>query len=99
VRLLLQLGVGRLQLLLAAPQLLGERLRLLEEALRRVFARIVFSTMPIDSMSWSRNIWWVALKRSKEASSMTACTPPSKRTGSTMMLSGGASPRPEEIWT
>ena len=40
----------------------------------------------------------MALNGWNEASSMTALTSPSKRTGSTMMLSGGASPRPEVIW-
>ena len=63
----------------------------------RVFASIVLSTMPIDSVSWSRNAWWVGLNRSNDASSRTALTWPSKRTGRTMMLAGAASPRPEEI--
>ncbi len=40
----------------------------------------------------------MALYALKEASSITAFTSPSKRTGSTMMLSGGDSPRPELIW-
>ena len=63
----------------------------------RMFASIVLSTMPIDSVSWSRNAWWIGLNASNDASSMTALTWPSKRTGSTMMLRGGASPRPEAI--
>jgi hypothetical protein len=29
----------------------------------RMLAAIVLSTMPIDSMSWSRKAWWVSLKR------------------------------------
>ena len=51
------------------------------------------------SVSWSRKAWWVALKRLNEASSTTARTEPSKRIGSTMMFSGGESPRPELIVT
>ena len=50
------------------------------------------------SVSWSRNDWCVALKAANDASSITARTDPSKRIGSTMMLSGGDSPRPELIW-
>ena len=38
------------------------------------------------------------LKGRKLASSITALTSPSKRMGSTMMLRGGASPRPDVIW-
>ncbi len=60
-----------------------------------MLALIMFSTTPIDSVSWSRKTWWMALKGLNEASSITAFTSPSKRTGSTMMLSGGASPSPE----
>ena len=62
-----------------------------------MFASIVFSTMPIDSVSWSRNVSCVGLNRSKLASSMTAFTCPSKTMGSTMMLSGLLSPRPDEM--
>ena len=40
----------------------------------------------------------MALKVVNDASSMTAFTSPSKSTGNTMMLSGGASPSPELIW-
>ena len=65
----------------------------------RVFASIVLSTIPIDSVSCSRKVTWVSLKRSKEASSMTALTSPSKVTGRTTMLRGAASPRPELICT
>ena len=64
-----------------------------------VLASIVLSTSPMLSVSWSRNAWWVGLKALKEASSTTARTEPSKRIGSTMMLSGGDSPRPELILT
>ncbi len=65
----------------------------------RMFAAIVLSTIPIDSISWSRKDWWVSENSPKVASSITALTSPSNSAGSTMMLSGGASPRPEEIWT
>ncbi len=64
----------------------------------RMLAPIMFSTTPMDSVSWSRKIWWMALKGLKEASSITPFTSPSNSTGRTMMLSGGASPRPELIW-
>ncbi|GJE73412.1 hypothetical protein CHKEEEPN_4977 [Methylorubrum podarium] len=62
-----------------------------------MLAAIVLSTIPIDSVSWSRNDWWVSLKRLNDANSMTARTSCSKRTGSTMMLRGGASPRAEPM--
>ena len=64
-----------------------------------MFASMVFRTIPIDSVSWSRKSWWMVEKRSKLASSMTACTCPSKRTGRTMMLIGADSPRAELIFT
>ena len=63
-----------------------------------MFAPIMLSTTPIDSVSWSRKIWWMAPNGLNDASSITAFTSPSKRTGRTMMFSGGASPRPELIW-
>ena len=63
-----------------------------------MLAPIMLSTTPIDCMSWSRNSWWMALKGWNDASSITALTWPSNSTGSTMMLSGGASPSPELIW-
>ena len=63
----------------------------------RMLASIVFRTMPMLSVSWSRKVRWTSLKRWKEASSTTALTFPSKRTGSTMMLAGVASPSPELI--
>ena len=62
-----------------------------------MLAAIVLSTMPIDSVSWSRNDWWVSEKRLNEASSITAFTSCSNSTGSTMMLSGGASPSAEPM--
>ena len=63
----------------------------------RMLASIVFRTMPMLSVSWSRKVRWTSLKRWKEASSITALTFPSKSTGSTMMLAGVASPSPELI--
>ena len=63
-----------LELELLALQFARERLRLLEEFSVRVLASIVLSTMPIDSMSWSRNAWWVGLNPSNVASSRTALT-------------------------
>ena len=61
-----------------------------------MLASIVLSTMPMLSVSWSRNAWCVGLKRSNDASSITALTWPSNITGSTMMFCGGASPRPDD---
>jgi hypothetical protein len=58
----------------------------------------MFRTTPIDSASWSRNDWWIALNGRKLASSTTPFTSPSKRIGRTMMFRGGASPRPDVIW-
>ena len=65
----------------------------------RLLASMVLSTIPMDSVSCSRNARWVLLKRSKEASSMTAFTSPSNTMGSTITFSGGACPSPDEIWT
>ena len=65
----------------------------------RVLASIVLSTRPMLSVSWSRNAWWVTLNGENEASSTTARTEPSNRTGSTMMFSGVDSPSPELIRT
>lgn len=65
----------------------------------RMLAAMVLSTMPMDSISWSRNCCWVSLKSPKVASSITAFTSPSNRAGRTMMLAGAASPSPEEICT
>ncbi len=65
----------------------------------RLLASMVLSTMPIDSVSCSRKARCVLLKRSKEASSITALTSPSNTMGRTMMLRGVAWPRPDEIWT
>ncbi|MNY71391.1 hypothetical protein D3C86_2097280 [compost metagenome] len=56
---------------------------------------MVFSTTPIDSISWSRKDRWVSVKRSSEAISITAFTCCSNRIGSTTILVGGAAPRPE----
>jgi len=65
----------------------------------RVSASMVFSTSPMLSGSWSRNAWWTAENAEKDASSTTARTETSKRTGSTMMFSGVAAPRPELMRT
>ena len=46
-----------------------------------MFAAIVLSTMPINSMSWFKNDWCVSLNRLKEASSITAFTSPSNSAG------------------
>ena len=62
-------------------------------------AWIVFRTMPTLSVIESRNAWWVGLNVENEASSTTARSEPSNRTGRTMMLRGAASPRPELIRT
>jgi hypothetical protein len=51
-----------------------------------VFASIVLITMPIDSVSWSRNASCTALKRSNDASSSTPLVSPSKMIGITRML-------------
>ncbi len=64
----------------------------------RMFASMELRTMPMDSVSWSRNVRWFVLNRWNEANSMTALTSPSKSTGSTTMLRGGALPRPELTW-
>ena len=61
-------------------------------------ASTVLSTRPMLSVSWSSSDWWVGLKAANDASSITARTEPSNRIGSTMMFSGGDSPRPELIW-
>jgi hypothetical protein len=74
-----------LQLLVGLLQLLGEGLRLLEQ---------VLITMPIDSVSWSRNAWCAGLNSSSEASSITPRTSPSNTTGSTSTSCAVCSERP-----
>ena len=61
----------------------------------RMLVAMVLSTMPMLSASWSRKVRWISVKRWKEASSSTALTSSSNRTGSTTRLRGGAPPRPE----
>ena len=61
----------------------------------RMLAPIMLSTTPMDWVSWSRKVRWMGLKDWKLASSMTALRSPSKTTGNTPMLRGGACPRPE----
>ena len=60
---------------------------------------MVLSTRPMLSVMESRNVWWVTLNGENEASSTTARTDPSNRTGRTMMLSGADAPSPELILT
>ena len=58
-RLLLQLLVGLLQLLLPALQLAGASdCDCLSRSSVRMLASIVLITMPMLSVSWSRNAWW-----------------------------------------
>jgi hypothetical protein len=64
-----------------------------------MLAAMVDSTMPMDSISWSRKACWVSLNSPKVASSITAFSSPSNRAGRTMMFCGAASPRPELILT
>ena len=52
-----------------------------------MFAAMVCSTTPIDSVSWSRKVWWISLNAENEASSITAFTWPSNSTGR-MMIAG-----------
>src|SRR6266545_3623309 len=60
-----------------------------------MFAWIVLSTTPMDSESCSRNACCTGVKRWNEASSTTAITWSSKRTGRTITFTGEPSPRPE----
>ena len=61
----------------------------------RIVASIVLSTTPMLPVSCSRNARCEAVNSPSEASSMTALTWPSNSTGSTMMLRGRATARPE----
>jgi hypothetical protein len=95
LRLLLELGVRAAQLLLLGLQLLGallqlagELLGLLEQLLVRWLAMIALSTTPSVSESCSRNVVSTSENSPSVASSMTAMTCSSKRTGSTTMLRG-----------
>ena len=65
----------------------------------RTLAMIVESTTPIVSVSWSRNWRMISLKGVNEASSITASTCSSNRTGITMMFVGRALPSPDAICT
>ena len=47
----------------------------------------------------SRNVWWVIEKAENEASSITAHSVPSNRTGMAMMFRGVDAPSPELIRT
>ena len=55
---------------------------------------IMFKMTPMLSISWSRKVRWFELNELNDASSMTALVSPSKRTGRTTTLRGGASPMP-----
>ena len=63
----------------------------------RVLASIVLITMPMDSVSWSRNAWWISLNPSKDASSSTPFTSFSNTIGSTRIARGAALPRPDAM--
>ena len=65
----------------------------------RMLAAMVLSTTPMLSVSCFKKSRCTSLKRRKEASSMTALTPPSKSTGSTTMLGAAASPSAEPTRT
>ena len=64
-----------------------------------MFAAMVCSTTPIDSVSWSRKVWWISLNLENEASSITAFTWPSNSTGRMMMLAGTPAPSAEPMRT
>ncbi len=64
-----------------------------------MFWWMTLMTMPSDSMSWSRNAWCVALNGRNDASSTTASTWSSNRAGSTRIVFGAESPRPEAMRT
>ena len=54
----------------------------------RIVASMVLSTTPIDWVSCSRNVRWVAVNGCSDESSMTAFVSPSNSTGSTTMFFG-----------
>ena len=56
---------------------------------------IVLSTTPMVSVTCSRNEVCTSVNGAKEPSSITASTASSNSTGSTITLTGAASPRPE----
>ena len=58
---------------------------------------IVDKTTPIVSVSWSRNWRMISLNGVNEASSITATTCSSNKTGITMMSRGAESPRPDAM--
>ena len=64
-----------------------------------MLAAMVWSTTPIDSVSWSRKVWWISLNLENEASSITAFTWPSNSTGRMMMLAGAPEPSAEPMRT
>jgi hypothetical protein len=62
-------------------------------------AAMVLSTIPTDSMSWLRKLWWVSVNSPKEASSITALHVVLEERGQDDDEAGRASPRPEEMRT
>jgi hypothetical protein len=65
----------------------------------RIVASMPFSTMPMLVVSCSRNDRCDAVNVPSEASSITAFTSPSNRTGRMITLRGGACTRPEPTGT
>jgi hypothetical protein len=63
----------------------------------RIVAAIVLSTMPTDSISWSRKLWWVSLNSLNEASSITAFTSSSNKGGRMLRFAGAGSASPEPM--
>ena len=59
---------------------------------------IAFSETPMISISCSRNWRWTTVKGWNDASSITPSTCSSNTTGRITMVSGEASPSPEEIF-
>jgi hypothetical protein len=94
-----QVGVGAAQLLLLGRSSSACERDCTSSASVSPAAWIVFRTMPTLSVIESRKAWWVTLNGENDASSTTARSVPSKRTGRTMMFSGTASPSPELIRT
>ncbi len=93
--------VGLAQLLLLRAELLGERLRLDEQGLgERAGLDRAHDTRPMLSVIESRNAWWVTLNGENDASSITARTDPSNRTGQHDDVErASTSPSPELIRT
>ncbi len=65
----------------------------------RMFAKIVLSTTPMLSPSWSRKARWISLSSSIDASSITARVSPWKSTGRSTIERGATSPSADPIFT